>query len=460
MAFFRNLLSRKDGFIAIIAVAIFALLAIFGATIQLTVMDTYQNVKALNNYYSSRDVTDSVMEYINNQLNSHEAGYNLQLDCRYGKYAEATGGGNAWQNAEACDTFNNFGTNSDVAKNVKIKVSVKGRAEESENVKTGKCGSGFFGSFNDDCYVMPFPGTGSAGSSCSGYKPIMSGDAGDAVMTQEVSGFVGLDQLDHPCNWNKLIFGSSIVDRVSVPFYYDEGDGDEQQTVNPFKKDDPNGLAAADNFILRLRTPCKPCGKKNANGVLIDAQNTRDCSGLPEPLLCEPDDRFVLDTGANNSENDIVVQWKLSGKCDSDEDGAEDDSCAMVAVPGNPVSALNEAWINEEKEENYSLLENKTKGSYTNAYPPSDASFLGSEPGFPAKLSNFSQPILNLFLSSALISDAGKNIPYLEYQVLTDEPIGNSRTVIKVEVVVDDNAFVKTIYKDVKKELIDFAVQN
>ena len=77
------------------------------------------------------------------------------------------------------------------------------------------------------------------------------------------------------------------------------------------------------------------------------------------------------------------------------------------------------------------------------------------------KLREYKQPVLSLFLSNKLVDVNGENyVPYLEYQVLTDKPIGNQRIKMNVIVTVDGNSFQKTLYKEEQKPLIDFAIQN
>ncbi len=437
---------KKDGFISIVAIAILALLAIFGITIQLAVMDTVENVKSLNNYYSSRDINDGVVEFALNELASHEAGYNLELECKYGKYADANA-----DNVNGCASFDAYGSGKDL----KIKLSVKGRAETTDKVKTAKCAISAANNFNQDCYVSPFPGTGNAGSDCKLYDPVMLNEDGAInTMPQNVAGIGNTDNLDHPCNWNKLIFGSSLLDRVQIPFYYDNG----SDIINPFHENTPQNLKAT-KFILRLRTPCIPCGKVNSDGTVPNG--TRNCTGLPEPLLCANNDRYVLKSGDldGGSENQIVVQWKLSGKCDSNNDESSEEACLVVADPKNTQqnSAIFEKLINDKTENSSSIvLKNNSEGRYTNIFPAEVVTFLGDNP----KLSNFLEPVLSLFLSSTLIDNNNKTIPYLEYQVLTNEPIANPTTTIKIDVTIDDNSYTKIIHQEIKKDLIDFAVQN
>lgn len=105
------------------------------------------------------------------------------------------------------------------------------------------------------------------------------------------------------------------------------------------------------------------------------------------------------------------------------------------------------------------IFKNELQGVDTSTYEK--ISILESKFGYPApKLPQMSQPVLTLFLNEKLLTAEKKNIPYLEYQVLTDKPIGDSQLKINVSVNVDGNLYEKTIVKKEKRDLIDFAVQN
>ena len=112
---------------------------------------------------------------------------------------------------------------------------------------------------------------------------------------------------------------------------------------------------------------------------------------------------------------------------------------------------INE-YIDQYDTENYAVLRYyENKGTDVNT---------GERPRINDALPLYSEAKLNLFLVNALRSAEGKNVPYLEYQFLSDFPIGSPKTEIKATVRVDDNIFTKTIYNEIDKPLIDFAVQN
>lgn len=445
----------KEGFIAIIALGIFALLSIFGIMVQLTVVSTFASVKDTNNYYQAKDIADSLIEYMQNELKVHEAGYNSGLvECTYIRGVPDA----ATRNKPACNFLKDPNPNANSPNmigthDVKISYEIKGRPTVAVNVQpvvdekvsTLKCHPGG-ANFNQSCYVTPFK-DGDAGSRCNLYKP----DANPTVDIGTTGGIANIDNLDYSCNWNKLTFGSSLTDRVAIPLYYDTS-GPSQAPVlfSPFNSNVPANNRAT-QFLLRLRTPCKPCGLVNENGLPPDG--TRDClPGADETICTGANDRYVLDTGLNNSENEIVVQWQLSGRCTI---GGREQECGIVSYPElRYISAIYEEMINQNLKNKTVLANSTSKGQANYVHPP-------TQPLVSSILQNFTKPVLTLFLSKSLISTEGFNVPYLEYQVLTNKPIGNSKTKMNViNVNVDGSNFSESLYQEQSKPLIDFAIQN
>ena len=62
-------------------------------------------------------------------------------------------------------------------------------------------------------------------------------------------------QVNYSCNWDKLV-REQYLDRTAIPLYYEMN----KNTVNPFQSPEFVSLKA-NNLILRVRTPCLPCGK-------------------------------------------------------------------------------------------------------------------------------------------------------------------------------------------------------
>lgn len=452
----QNSLKANDGFVAIVAIGIFALLAIFGIIIQQTVQDTYLSVKSTNNYYSARDIADSTTEYMLWTLTQYDVGYNTEnADGGTVIHCEFADGEAAPVNHDLCAGLASLVD----TRTVVVDMEIKGRALDSENLETAACYTDPFlasqgvSLINDSCYVVPFPGTGDVGKRCNGYEPVFDGADSATIDSDLITGgnilnedFNEVDQVDYSCNWNKLSFGSSATAGVAIPLYYDDGNGN---IVNPF-----NG-GGATTIALRLRTPCKPCGQLDEDGNPL--QGTRECASGQDPTVCI-DDRFKLNEGDGD---DIVVQWQLMGTCDDAEENPQE--CSMVAKStGLTPSTISESKINDAV--GNIVIENNTIGLLIHIHPQIEGRLVtpnnAVNPPIVAQLPIYAQPVLNLFLNEALVSDNGLNIPYLEYQVFTDKPIANPKTKVEVTVSVDGNAFTKTLFRENQQTIIDFAIQN
>ena len=156
--------------------------------------------------------------------------------------------------------------------------------------------------------------------------------------------------------------------------------------------------------------------------------------------------------------DEIVVQWQLSGQCEVNNTKQD---CTMIGST-EEFSSIHESFINFGlRQSNFSTLNNITTGKNISTSPADNASFLDiTVDDFPPFLSALEKPVLTLFLSNALIDVDDKRVPYLEYQFLTDHPVSNSSTLMTAEVIVNNNAYRRTLEKRVQTPLIDFALQN
>ncbi len=425
----------QQGFIAIIALGIFLMLSIFGIIVQRVTMDTIYNIQTTNKYNEASDIANSVMEYLRYEMNMHEAGYNTTGECAYGGYY----GGTPGLNDDRCEDIAVALGVTD--KDVEITMEIKGRSE---------IGEGFVGTAwscpgipSTECYSIPLPGTGDAGDRCKIYEPTDDPTAkvDHNGQVQSPSYPEGIEQIDYSCNWNKLAFGSSSTDRAAIPFYFDDG----VEIISPFHDDT---LDQATAFSIRVRPPCKPCN---------DPTRVYQCDPGDDETICEDSDRYKLDDGTfgGNGENEIVVQWQLSGDCDGEE-------CGLIqfVVYSNGIiddlesSAITESEINNNYFKNYRVIDSFSSDEGV------DTSDYINYVILPKLQSEMRKPILTLFLSEKLISNDGNNIPYLEYQILTDKPIGSSKIKASAIVNMDGYVFEKILYKEEQKSLIDFAVQN
>ncbi len=341
--------------------------------------------------------------------------------------------------------------------NISIDMEIKGRSEEGIEEFKGDCSN----SFGNGCYVVPFPGTGDAGERCDLYTPefIQNSSAewkvdDNGQVHSPDSGEGEIKQINYSCNWNKLSFGSSNTDRVAIPFYFELPDGTIKSPYfnNPTT---PENEAEAQQFVVRIRPPCLPCAEQGENpefGV------TRGCDDGEDETICEEDvadgERYTLDT----SENDIIVQWQISGVC-MDAEGNEEE-CGVIQKldeESQMSSSITESRINDGDPPIYQENEVLLVSSFA---VPTHLSMPENPMPILAYLINMQKPVLTLFLSDKLISNADKNIPYLEYQVLAKTPIANPKIKADVTIIVDGNIFTKTLYKEEQKPLIDFAIHN
>jgi hypothetical protein len=184
----------------------FALMMYYSILIMQNVVNRYNDIRNSRNYTSANYQADSAMEFLLLYLKNHEAGYNLKKTC------DLPAGSTYTPDGSVCDKFNGLIPEKDLL----IEMEIRARAELTENLRTTKCRVGL-SDISDECYVVPFPDTGNAGEMCKLYSPVY-GTSGDNYLPLKLSNNIAnYDQLDYSCNWNKLQFGSSMIDRVSIP---------------------------------------------------------------------------------------------------------------------------------------------------------------------------------------------------------------------------------------------------
>jgi hypothetical protein len=273
-----------------------------------------------------------------------------------------------------------------------------------------------------------------------------------------------VDQVNYSCNWDKLVLGSSDLDRTAIPLYYESGGG----VVNPFQGDFPE----AGNLILRVRTPCLPCGKPDKVTKQLPS-GTRECGNNQDETVCEDVERYKLDDGEatktkpNVDGNDIVVHWRLYGGKENESDKI----CGLTAVSTlssndkedwENNSAIYESLINDKIEVGngyYDLLDiKKNKGHDLCSDPKLDDK--DKQKDIDTILKTLDKPVLTLSVSAPLWSKEGYHIPYLEYQLLTDYPVSNPKMKLEANTIVEGMGGTKVMYRETPASVIDFAVQN
>ncbi|MFC1615930.1 hypothetical protein ACFL21_02210 [Patescibacteria group bacterium] len=446
---------QPNGFISIVAVGIFALLSVFGIIVYTIVVDTVQNIKNTNNYYKARDVADSISEYLQFELNSHGAGYNDEIVCDYGSFVDDPDNST---NSPECTDFSHLITaleaDSNQTVNMSVDIEIKGRSDNDEYFT--ECPSNFDGS---TCYVVPFPGQGDAGELCNLYDPFAVG----SEKLVELTGGHSNVHVNYSCNWNKLAFGSNQTDRVTIPLHYEGVDlSGAIATINPYMNYNYGGESPplANYLALRVRTPCIPCSGRTT------------CLANQDPTMCDANnERYLLNTTMDET---VIMQWQITGKCREDVNGNvitdNPQECGLLPYiveldeNGNASddSAITGKLYQDRIGSNYIVLHSSSKGidtrSYSSIEKPQIAGVALWAPY--SRLHYLDEGYLTIFLSEALIDYNGENIPYLEYQLLTDHPIGDANVQLQVSVNIEGNIFEKSIFIGEQQPLLDFAVQN
>jgi hypothetical protein len=219
-------------------------------------------------------------------------------------------------------------------------------------------------------YFLPIPGTGNAAPSedCS-------------VLDAE-------KDVDHACNWDKLVPGESIT----IPMYNDDGNG---TLIFP----DTMGMTA---WYLRLRTPCEDAGVYS-----------EDCDG---------NDRYTISSKtswAESSDNPTIVLWEFT---------AESSGVSTSMIP-NDVTVSGSRYYLDNTEIYEGLIE---AAPYTSLFSNIDnvvlAADTSSTTGYDLIYdfitdvtgSGYTDLIFNMSIVNALEDTSGSTIPYLEYQVVME----------------------------------------
>ncbi len=405
-----SLAKNQSGFIIIIAMGLFAIMAIFMIILQKQNIRMLQNIKMWDNQNAATFLGDSALNFLQFKVNKEENAEPFNYSSGHCKFTRATSGaplGGDSSNPSFCqEIYDELLTYDNQSQTVTLDLKVKGNMRSTDKLTgTNRCYVSQSGTIATNCYINPLPKTGSAGTNCKAYNPSASPN---------------IDPIDHPCNWNKLEFGSNMIDRIAIPLYYKlPGVAD---FVEPFFGQQRAQLA------IKIRTPCK---------------TNADSFGY-----CADSDRYVL----NETKDDIVAQWQLSGMCEEEE-------CTFVPiVEGNDTSAIKESKINDNRNApaKYIIVDSPAFKAFSTTSKES----IKIE---DILIDQLQKPILTLFLMDKLQSLNGRNVesvPHLEYQIVTGVPTATSKMPITAEVSVNGNAFKRTLTRNYMKGIIDFAVQN
>jgi len=215
-------------------------------------------------------------------------------------------------------------------------------------------------------YYVPIPGYGDSAEECD-----------------------DIDNPDDACNWNRIYYG----DTVTMPLYVD---GDDQFQGN--------------EFFIKVRTPeCDYTGGKPDTV----------CNGDDRKLIACADGVVKAVRNGCSYANDLVVMtWQIV-----DENMFAEADVSVQAFMGTTVR------VNENSELFITDINNKLSTDILNI----DDRFLGTTNGTIKSLigtsGSMTYPVLKLSFIQTIENSDGP-ITYLEYQVVTDEPISSDRSFI------------------------------
>lgn len=255
-----------------------------------------------------------------------------------------------------------------------------------------------------DGYGIPSPGTGNVGTDCDSLNPVVSGDFWYEASEHKYyysgapSTAAKFDAKEHPCNWGKLKVG----DTVTIPLYYTDTYG---TPVNIFK--------SGSTMSLKLRTGCT-----DGNPV---------CSTRPNLDTTKGDKNYNYD--------DPIVSWQIVGQ------SPKGDKTFVLGPYINYNSStkkwylnssiLSEGKINAKKTSGFDLINLDTFGKDAKGCRDKIRSFLLNLDATLDCLStptnwstqNITKPVLKLSVLHSLDELGGSKIPYMEYQIITDNTI-------------------------------------
>lgn len=252
-------------------------------------------------------------------------------------------------------------------------------------------------------YVMPRPGTGTAGTGCDPLDPPVD--------------------IDHACNWNKIKVGET----VGIPLYTTNADG----TIN----NPADSALNLQNLKVKVRTPCKDGGNScsGSGRYLLNAYegNPETVCGPLRSVLCG-DTILSWQINAMNKAGNKVYNMEQLSEYDDFSDNRPDYNTEIYAWLINDAKnpgGLN-AGVTTFNCGNYCVLDENRAGFElaSDAYGPILDFLNNSSAGyFPrAGVEVINKPVLKLSVIHALNEFAGDTVPYLEYQITTNVGIGGS----------------------------------
>ena len=292
----------------------------------------------------------------------------------------------------------------------------------------------------NDRFIVPPPGEGSAGEYCTRLNNF-------ANLNHNVN-----QNILKPCNWNKLYYGES----VAIPLYVTNAPNpplNPSGVINPVDLPDGTGPGLG-SFTIKVRTPCDviqyDASGKNLAGSIASGDEDDWCVDAVNADDTDIDARDELwDFDPSFNAKDIIVHWSIVGNCDYEPDDSNDGSCVGIAVSSSQTntsnfSDINKDAINDAKDNSFGMQyavvgseatfdtgpRNRIDDLNTSSNPTILNYLTNATP--TATLPTVDQPILYMSVVSPMttgydaFADAPTTVPYIEYQIETDQPISDS----------------------------------
>jgi Tfp pilus assembly protein PilX len=328
-------------------------------------------------------------------------------------------------------------------------------SQEVSYCTTGTCPTGTVmiqgqvpsGKTISEMYVVPTPGSGTVGSNCDPLKAVTTGkfvygknkDTGEDLLA---------DAIDNPCNWNKIKVGET----VGIPLYVTTTDSASNCPEFPANSGtyicNPTDLGLT-SLIIKVRTPC------------TDGNEYCDYLGRYSFDTMNGDEVFKCIAGQRTHLcGDTIVSWQISGaniKGDKTYTMVPNDwfnnniNDARKNKRKIVNSEIYESLINDARTNNViaSGITDWTCGSFCVLYADSTGNrkgkdlsknddpstnqysildFLKNTGSYATERSTdddkINMPVLKMSVVHSLTSSENTNIPYLEYQIVSDMGTG------------------------------------
>lgn len=385
----KNISNDNSGVSLIVAIIFVSVLMLLTANLAQVTITTIQNI-------SNADFSQKT-QYI--AFGASDIAYQFSADNALGKNAEINGSSEPYDELnDYIDFLEKFSVSC--ADCVGFRVIGSGEKNPNGNyglLKIGGTGSEYFSvpsAYIDENSVTV--GTGNAAAKCE--NP---------------------DDADDPCHWNRIY----VNDTVDVPLYYVDESGITQK------------LGENDKFKLRVRAPkCEdPMAPECANGRIElypeVISNQVEYDAHPEYSYNDPKKDKVLiqwlisdlDTGETLFANDNLVKNKFGNN--TRRPFPNNSKPELFAGNNTEISGgrINDANDDSLILKNFIVWEQDHKGMDLKKIDISINDFL----------KNLTKPTLRLNLIGQPRKQSDQSsVPYLEYQILADEPIADSKVTL------------------------------